>query len=374
MTTDNPMTRLSNFEWLKIIAMFMVVFLHGWFYVFTPSPVSTSSPASLLNYLLFQPSLIIAHNGVPLFVMTTGFFAYEKGWHLNLKRIGHIWLYALSYGIIFYFLLSPKEAGLRHSYKDILPLTGSPYWFISRYLALSLLAPFLSLLTRVLSRRQFALLLILSVLFGMTFLKGFPFGNTLGAEFGLSLGFFMCLFLFGAYVRKYDIGLHAKKTVTLLVASIILCGLFYALRDYHTSGRISIHYPEYNDPSVFTGCILFLAFKNWKPKENRLTNVFIKTVPYSLGVYLIHENVFVRPLLWDHVKTIFPQMDVNCCYSFFLSLGIDLCIFTVCIGMDFLIKLLFGICRIERCFDMILDHLALAFKRALDNRLVLNEP
>lgn len=368
------MIRLSNFELLKVIAMFMVVFLHGWFYVFTESPVHVGSPASMINYLLFQPSLIIAHNAVPLFIMTTGFFAYGKGWRLNMKRIGHIWLYTFSYGIIFYCLLTPKDVSIWQSYKDILPLTGSPYWFISRYLALSLLAPFLSLLTRMLSRRQFAILLILAVLFGTTFLKGFPFGNTLGAEFGLSLGFFMGLFLFGAYVRKYDIGLDAKKTGELLVGSIILCSLFYALRDYYLSGRIAIHYPEYNDLSVFTGCILFLAFKNWKPKDNGVTKFFIKVVPYSLGVYLIHENVFVRPILWNHIKTIFPQLDVNCFYSFFLSTGIDLCIFLVCIGIDFLIKRLFGMCRIEKCFDMILNHAALAFKRTLNIRPALNEP
>lgn len=50
--------------------------------------------------------------------------------------------------------------------------------------------------------------------------------------------------------------------------------------------------------TLITSVTIFLSFVNLKVKENKIINKIASTM---LGVYIIHENVFVRKILWCKV-------------------------------------------------------------------------
>ena len=70
------------------------------------------------------------------------------------------------------------------------------------------------------------------------------------------------------------------------------------------------------------------------------------------GVYLISEDSFIRPILWQHIA------NSNCFANNWLSylgnaLIVSFLVFTVCIIIDFLIRKLFG-----KLFDIVSSFLA----------------
>ena len=83
---------------------------------------------------------------------------------------------------------------------DLLPVSFSSYWFITMYLGLIAIAPFLSLIAKnVNNNKQYRWLLV--ILFVMTF--EYPFGRHFSGTH--SLGLFVFLYLLSGYFRLYGI-------------------------------------------------------------------------------------------------------------------------------------------------------------------------
>jgi len=75
--------------------------------------------------------------------------------------------------------------------------------------------------------------------------------------------------------------------------------------------------------------LLFLTFKNLKVPDSRVINAVAGT---TFGVYLIHDNEYLRPILWnDIVHT--DRMFYNDRYLLYALLTAA-CIFTACALID----------------------------------------
>ena len=66
--------------------------------------------------------------------------------------------------------------------------------------------------------------------------------------------------------------------------------------------------------------------------------------PYTFGVYLIHDNDYIRRLLWDSVV---QHADAHSLWSVAYILVVSVSIFIVCVGIDFLRKKLFDVLRVN---------------------------
>lgn len=308
MAMAQKLPRQLNFEVLRVIAMIMVITLHYWSFATTGRSVEHDAPATLLNYVFLQPYIILCHAGVPIYFMISGYFLSVQEWKFKWNKFITVWFYALLYGVLFCLIClhnTPTvQTDPKSIIKSILPLTGNTYWFITIYLALSLFAPFLAKLSQSLSRKHFIVLLCLMTLFGMTFWFGFPFGNAIGVGNGFTLLYAFFLFMVGAYIRKYDVSLRGKKTGFIFWGTLLFCFCFVFITETLASGKVYVKNSHYNDLSVLVAIVLFIIIKDWKPKETGLTRFIIKPAPYVLGVYLIHENIYIREHLWSFVDQV----------------------------------------------------------------------
>lgn len=342
--------RQTNFEILRVIAMFMVVVQHYWLFAATGRSVETNSPATILNYVFFQNFLIFCRGGVPLFFLLSGFFQFDNQWDFKWRKVFLIWFNTLFYGALFCLLLAWTTPSLatdpKSLVKNILPLIGNKYWFITVYLALALLAPFLAKLSQELNRRQFTVLLVLMVLFGMTFWFDFPFGNALGVANGYTLIFAIFLFMTGAYVRKFDISFARRKPLLIFIGTLLCAFLFVFITETRASGRIYVKFPRYNDLCILVAIAFFIFVKDWKAKDNLLNRFLVKIAPYALGIYLIHENIYLREQLWTEVSTLF-NTDFSSWTAIPVAILVSICVFAACLLVSVIIQWIMQITHLQ---------------------------
>lgn len=181
------------------------------------------------------------------------------------------------------------------------PLYGQ-YWFITTYVVFYFISPFLKVFIEQLSREQ-----LKKLCFTLTFL--IPCYNFFWQNIGGALADFIYIYVLMAYLLSKEncffenhaiIG-FAVTTWIVIIISLSFCivgtvtgmAVFLDLTSRITGRNILI---------IIDAVFLFYVFRNLKIKNSNIVNKFGKA---TLGVYLIHDNVFLRdgdnPILWDRL-------------------------------------------------------------------------
>ncbi len=121
-------------------------------------------------------------------------------------------------------------------------------------------------------------------------------------HFGYDYGWFLCLYLIAAYVRKYDVVLfyNAKRSALVFVFSCLMIGImsvaiyYYNLRfgglNYYA--EVPIHL---NFIFTLTGSLgLFSLFRFYKMREGWFADVVRFIAPLTFGVYLLHMHIEIK--------------------------------------------------------------------------------
>lgn len=116
------------------------------------------------------------------------------------------------------------------------------------------------------------------------------------------------LFVFLCWLHKKYVDLNNIKHNCLLLGifiyflAILSSVLFNFLGHYLSIDILLIHatyFNGYNSPFLFFAALeTFIAFIKMKPYENKFINLISST---TLGIYLIHDNLFFRPFLWEKI-------------------------------------------------------------------------
>lgn len=290
--------RSSNFELLRIIAMLLIVAhhfaVHGYFQFATDSIT--------LNELWEQFLASGGKIGVNIFVMISGYFLCQsKGFSLN--KILRLWLSVLFYSLLFlglFTVLGGVHVSPKQFISNFLPITSSRYWFISTYFTLYLLHPFINIFMQHLSRGQYKkLLMLLTFLWCLipTFLTATFQSNP--------LWWFVYLYLLAGYIRTYHTTPQKPTKYWILavlcyllayvsVPLLDLVGFRFPIASKHALFFFSMQ----RLPALLISVLLLLGFKNMRLHYNPFINLTAMT---TLGIYLIHDNIFVRPFLWQTV-------------------------------------------------------------------------
>lgn len=120
--------RESNFELLRLVAMFFIVIYH--MFLFFLSPIDDNP-----LYVAIQSPL---HIGVPLFVMISGYFGIKfspKGLFKLLAKT-----FVLAVPLMLAYCLWQHQ-GIKEMVKSLLFISHTPFWFIRSYIMLFLVAP-----------------------------------------------------------------------------------------------------------------------------------------------------------------------------------------------------------------------------------------
>lgn len=310
--------RLSNFELMRIISMFMIVVWH----VIMHSDLIGRSSGTLNFVLEFIYDIFSIH--VNSFVLLSGYFQYNKkfNWRKLIPLISATWFYKALFAILFFSLgivwISKVDLIMFLSPLNITANYKTFYWFINAYIILFCLSPFINILIKNLSQKNHRCLII--VLFITLSVLPYISKQTFISNDGYSIASFMMLYIIGAYFGKYKISenIHFKNYSKekrqfilfciflgiILVQFLTIClkryfgvfdnGFFVYIKDVAGSGLAS-----FSSPIVIVESVVYLLlFETFYFKSKFINRV----ASLTFGIYLVHENNFV----FDYIYNFLP--------------------------------------------------------------------
>lgn len=307
--------RNSSFELLRIIAMLMIIGHH--FVVHGDFLDASTVNEWILTFLEFGGKF-----GVVIYILISGYFMVTS--KFSLRKLFKLWCQIWFYSVLLYVIsifLPNYQFSWRGLAKALFPVIMVEYWFVTYYVILYILSPFINKLIKALSKREYGLLIVI-LLFLYTSLR-------------LSIGFsslpliFFIIYLIGGYLRLYPIKKIQNYFIlvpTFVILYIVLNILQFALNyNFFDVDRLLM---------ILCAVIFFMIFE--KIKITSKTINFISSTTF--GIYLIHDNLNISPYLWSEVFE-----NNSYAYSEYLLLYVFLVIvsvFVICAVIDLLRKYL----------------------------------
>lgn len=316
-------TRNSNLEILRIIAMIFIIAFHLSRHGFDGIDFILSNPNSYFLYFLGMLGRI----GVDIFILISAYFMIKSKFTFRKLLLlgGEVYFYSIMFFVMFILFLTPiTPITITDIFKSVLPISHA-YWFITDYIALMLISPFLNKLLTKLSKKDYLkLLLLVSIVWII-------FPTLTGDNFTYSeMIFFIVLYIIGSFIRLHvDIDkINIKKLFLIFIVSILATFILFTISASINplnqlamfNKETSIFKKVYSLPVVTTSISLLLIFLKREEFTNRYINYIAGSV---LGVYLIHSNFLVSPWLWNkliHIQTYFnsPNLIIISISSIFL--------------------------------------------------------
>ncbi len=192
--------RKSNFELMRIISMVFIIWINlfGW----TDIANKVSEPIKLILYYILAFTVVHVNS----FVLVSGY--YQSKSKFKLSKVISIFLSMWFYNV-FFRLISIKfgwleYTGLSNLLWDIFPFNFQSYCFLTMYIAMYALSPFINKIIKKIDKKTYLKLLV-SIFFIISILIRLSIGTFFNNLGGYSLSTFIFLYLVGGYLRKYPI-------------------------------------------------------------------------------------------------------------------------------------------------------------------------
>lgn len=333
--------RTLNIECLRCIAMFFIVLNHC---ILNLATNEYTLERNFVNFCITDFVYQTVYNGVNVFILISGYFLVKTTRETtNWEKTTKLWLNAFFYSVTIYVILIVlhyKSFDAKNLIHALMPVRYDSYWFITQYLGLYIMSPFLSKWARSMSKKEYQTMLvsffIITSIIQLQGLKG-----------GFSLIWFIFLFMFAGYIQLQGgvNGIIPEWKQHAGITFIMTSSLLFIISLPINGNKLNIvgYWGFYNGPLLFIASVsLFLFFL--KMKESNAVRIISKLSPYMLGVYLIHEHPIFKDWLWKFLHKNVAHTNI------FHLLIIALVIMAICIPIEYVRQLLFKIFRIDTLF------------------------
>lgn len=344
--------RYTNIDLLRILACFMVVFLHV-------ASMDYFVPVETFTWRVFNFCHTVTRSCVPLFVMISGMMIISKE-EYSLKKLFTKSLPRLVFVYILWsFLYTVDELGPMNLLQNFdLKLflktawnydsTAPHLWYMPMFICLYLLAPVMHAIRDKKKILQYiiALFLVLTVL--RSVLAAFPETYSVAVlmtrfdfPFAAFAGYFVLGYVIYIQQEKFQI-----KTWVLLVILAAVIGLttlaIWALSVAKGAPQQGLA-DNFCLPTFLEACIIFLLFLRVPSEKIDATwnksGWVQKVSKYTLFVYLLH------PFILTHLETNFGITTTSANALITMPL-ISVGTFLLCMGVAFLIDLIPGVRKV----------------------------
>lgn len=290
------MKRNHGIDLLRMVLMLMVVMLH----VLGKGGVLGATSQLSTKYGVSWLMETFAYCAVNCYALMSGYVYIHSKYRLS--SLVQIYLQALLYCVAIaacVWVLHPERFSWDSLAYFLSPVSTGQYWYLSGYVGLFILIPFLNAAISSISQKQAKLCL------GLAFFV-FTVVPTLACYDAFSLGagygtfWLILMYLVGACIKKYGWWENAKPYKALFV--YIICVLFswgFKIGYESITAKLQVtpekwySFISYTSPTMVIAAVaLFLAFKNARISP-KLTKLISEFSPAAFGVYLIHEHEFI---------------------------------------------------------------------------------
>lgn len=330
--------RSSNFELLRIVAMFMIVLYH--IYIHCISGQLTAGGTGLFTTPQFSKKLTILALIAPMgmignhiFILISGYFmANKESEDIHIDKIAKKLLLQQAIAAIVLVVSSVMTYRILRNHNMLVKLiSGNVFngmsWYVGYYFCIILFGKlFLNKFLKLLTQSNY--LSFLLVLFACTQFSWVE-GNLINLLDGLGrflVGVFM--YTLGGYIRKY--GLLDKVKTKLLLITVIMINFWYIVT-YYTETTNNVlsgascqtipFYEFFQLTPIIMAVVLFELFK-------RISAFYSKTINYiggaTLMIYLVHDNDFFYSL-WnsqDWISLLYYSPIRFMCKYFLWTIGV----------------------------------------------------
>lgn len=297
--------RQTNIEALRVVSMLMIITMH---FLGHGGVMKTFNEVSSIQ-LICELISGICRVAVNCFILISGYFLVDSRfkWSKVLKLWIEIWFYSV---VIFLILLASGrvEFGFKNLAYVLFPVSTNSDAFSTEYLVMYILSPFINCMIQNLEKKQFqSLLALLAGIFVVVpgvfcfITDTMPYGGPYG------IGWFLILYLTGAYIKRIGVSISKGKSILLYILTGLLvplscicaCILFKATnRDIFWNFKELFY--SYNSILVYPASVsLFIMMLKVEITNSTFNRIISFLAPTTFGVYLIHDNRFMRDVLWS---------------------------------------------------------------------------
>lgn len=320
--------RVVSLDFLKIFAMFLIVLQH--LLDFVGYLTIKLFKIEFISIYFFEAFSIVAVN---VFVLITGFFLIEQKFKWQ-KLFSLLFEVAVFSWIILFIskLLGIQNISPNTTFDFIFPTFSGLYWFISSYIVLYLIFPFINKFIYALSNQQLKMFAIITLILCCLWKYNFSSKSVL---------WLIVVYFWGACIRlvienkkQNFLFLTDKKSYNVLL--YILCSLVSMISYIYLNikGKTFVNLLIFNNIVVFCASLfLFLFVYKIKIQKNFFSKIIILIAPASLGVYLIHMHPLVSYPIAQILRNItLPYNNLSLSILFF-----SLFIFITCLILSFIV-------------------------------------
>lgn len=282
--------RTSNFELLRLVAMFLVLTLHGYGVALgLPSKADFQvSPVSASVRIVIESLSIVCVN---VFVLISGWFGIRP----SVRGFAAFLFQCLFFSVCVTAVAPLVGIGQPLSIADVggMFFFGKYYyWFVKCYLCLYLLAPILNAFIQSADRKTF--LIVLVGLFAIQTIYGWT-GAMNDFDRGYSVLSFVGLYLLARYVKLHGGTLFQMNRWADLTIysglSLALAATYFIAQELNLE-KVASHLFVYINPMVVVSSLFLLLFFSKISFRSNAVNYIARS---AFAVYLLHLNAKI----WD---------------------------------------------------------------------------
>ncbi len=295
-----------SIECLRILAMMMVVMLH---YLGKGKLLPDLLGDMPLNGYVAWAMESLCIVAVNVYMLISGYFLVNAQFRFGrlVELLCQVLFYSVLVSVVLMAVGVIEIQGLSFNrlLELIFPVQMEHYWFITAYVIMYLFGPVLSLGVKQMEQKQLRNTILALLIFFSLSKSVLPVELKIDNK-GYDGLWFLCVFMVSAYIRLYGVSFLAKGKARAFGCYLAGCGVIFGITlivrlIYVRTGSLD-HFVQsafhYNHVvNLFAAVSLFYAFLNMKiSTEGKFARLVYGIAPYSLGVYLLHEQIEMRNL------------------------------------------------------------------------------
>lgn len=355
--------RNVGIDLLRIISMFFIVLLH----ILEHGGILENANFFDANYAVAWIIEICAYCAVNCYALISGYVGCEG--KFKISNIVLLWLqvqfYNCLFTLIFICLFKVDELSFSNIYNMLLPVISDRYWYFTQYYGLFFFMPLLNTILKTADKKSIRFSLV-CILFVLSIIQGFFYKDVFGTNNGYSLLWLMVLYLIGGYIKKFNITMGNKIKLFIGYMGIVCITFIFkmiiqtATNKIFGEPKLGRWFIRYTSPMILAASLcLFLIFESVVIRKKHIC-VVNKLSRLTFGVYLVHDNPFVRDYL---IKNSFLDVLVKPWGVEILCIfGSAMLIYTICSLIDFLRYKVFELCKIKKRIQILDKYFDILFE------------